>query len=72
MLRTILKIYDIFKSHYWHGATLVGKYRLPQLSAAQAVPCDVIVCGRHITGLEKYDNIYYYPCFSQRWKERVG
>ena len=34
-------------------------------------PSHLIVCGRKIKELDKYDNIYYYPCFSQRWKERV-
>ena len=35
-------------------------------------PSHLIVCGRKTAGLEKYGNIIYYPCFSQRWKERVG
>lgn len=35
-------------------------------------PSHLIVCGRHVRELDKYDNIFYYPCFSQRWKERVG
>lgn len=35
-------------------------------------PSHLIVCGRHVSELDKYDNIHYYPCFSQRWKERVG
>lgn len=37
----------------------------------QKKPAHLIVCGRKVAELEKYDNIYYYPCFSQRWKERV-
>lgn len=34
-------------------------------------PSNLIVCGRHVSELDKYENIRYYPCFSQRWKERV-
>ena len=33
-------------------------------------PSKLIVCGREMPELKKYDNILYYPCFSQRWKER--
>ena len=33
-------------------------------------PYKIIVCGRHVKELDKYDNIIYYTCFSQRWKER--
>lgn len=33
-------------------------------------PSHLIVCGREVSGLEKYGNVIYYPCFSQRWKER--
>ena len=29
--------YDNFKLYYWHGATLVGKYRLPQLVFIQSL-----------------------------------
>ena len=42
MLKTNVGKYDIFKLYYWHNATLVGKYRLPQLEATQALPHDVI------------------------------
>lgn len=35
-------------------------------------PTTLVVCGRHIDALDAYSNITYYPCFSQRWKERVG
>lgn len=34
-------------------------------------PMHIIVAGRHIKELDKYNNIIYYPCFSQRWKERA-
>ena len=34
-------------------------------------PSTLIVCGRRVAELDKYDNILYYPCFSQRWKERA-
>lgn len=33
-------------------------------------PTHLIICGREIEELNKYDNIIYYPSFSQRWKER--
>ena len=34
-------------------------------------PRHLIICGREMPKLqEKYDNIVYYPSFSQRWKER--
>lgn len=42
MLKTGVRKYDIFKLYYWHGATLVGKYRLPQIEPTQAVPQNVI------------------------------
>lgn len=42
MLKTNDRKYDNFKLYYWHNATLVGKYRLPQLEPTQAVPNKVI------------------------------
>lgn len=42
MLKTFKRKYDIFKLYYWHGATLVGRYKLPQLKPTQEVPTDVI------------------------------
>lgn len=42
MLKTGVRKYDIFKTYYWHDATLIGKYRLPQLKATQSIPHDVI------------------------------
>ena len=42
MLKTGVRKYDIFKMYYWHGATLVGKYRMPQLKPTQLIPHDVI------------------------------
>lgn len=38
----------------------------------QKRPTHLIVCGREVPELKKYDNIIYYPCFSQRLKERVA
>lgn len=32
---------------------------------------NLIVCGRHVDELDIYDNVHYYPSFSQRWKERA-
>jgi hypothetical protein len=32
-------------------------------------PTHLIVCGREMKELSKYDNVIYYSCFSQRWKE---
>lgn len=37
----------------------------------QKSPSHLIVCGRHVPELDKYGNVYYYPCYSQRWRERV-
>lgn len=42
MLRTGKRKIDFFKMYYWHDATLVGKYRLPQLKATQSIPRNVI------------------------------
>ena len=42
MVKTNVRKYDNFKLYYWHGATLVGKYRLPQLEPTQAIPSKVI------------------------------
>ena len=42
LLKTNVRKYDLFKLYYWHGATLVGKYRLPQLAPTQSVPKNVI------------------------------
>ena len=42
MVKTNVRKYDNFKLYYWHGATLVGKYRLPQLESTQAIPSKVI------------------------------
>jgi hypothetical protein len=35
-------------------------------------PTHLIVCGREISELDKYENVIYYPSFSQRWKERAA
>lgn len=37
----------------------------------QKNPSHLIVCGRKIEELSNYDNIIYYPCFSQRLQERL-
>ncbi len=42
MLKTNIRKYDIFKVYFWHDATLIGKYRLPQLKPTQAIPSQVI------------------------------
>lgn len=42
MLKTGVRKYDNFKLYYWHGATLIGKYKLPQLAPTQSIPHDVI------------------------------
>lgn len=42
MLKTGVRKYDVFRTYYWHDATLVGKYRMPQLKATQSIPHDVI------------------------------
>lgn len=52
MLKTNIRKYDNFKLYYWHGATLVGKYRLPQLAPTQAIPSKVI-CFNERKGIIK-------------------
>lgn len=42
MLKTGKIKYDVFKTYYWHGACLVGRYRLPQLKPTQSIPRNVI------------------------------
>ena len=37
----------------------------------QKSPSKIIICGRSLSELEKYDNIMYYPNFSQRMQERI-
>lgn len=37
----------------------------------QKSPANLIVCGRHVNELDIYDNVHYYPSYSQRWKERA-
>ncbi|MBR3628759.1 MAG: DUF4417 domain-containing protein [Elusimicrobia bacterium] len=37
----------------------------------QKVPTNLIVCGGHIPDLDVYDNMKYYPSFSQRMKRRI-
>lgn len=145
MQKTGSRKIDVFKTFYWHGATLVGKYRLPELLPGQNIwnctrnrvmayylqskgfdvisvaswcdksdfgwcfdglpefssiavstngckssaygtrvfldgikelqqrkhPTNLIVCGREVPELERYSNIIYYPCFSQRWEART-
>ena len=36
----------------------------------QKSPSHLIVCGRPMAELACYNNVVYYPAFSQRWKER--
>jgi hypothetical protein len=52
MLKTNVRKYDNFKLYYWHDATLVGKYRLPQLAPTQAIPSKVI-CFNERKGISK-------------------
>ena len=56
MHKTGLRKIDVFKTFYWHGATLVGKYRLPQLLPTQSIPHDVISFNerRGISNPEKH------------------
>lgn len=56
MLKTGITKYDIFKSYYWHGATLVGRYKLPQLKPTQSVPDKVISFNEraHVSNPEQY------------------
>lgn len=37
----------------------------------QKTPTNLVVCGRRIDELDIYNNVRYYPSFSQRWKERT-
>jgi hypothetical protein len=52
VLKTNLRKYDNFKLYYWSGATLVGKYRLPQLAPTQSIPSKVI-CFNERKGVSK-------------------
>lgn len=54
-------------SPYSERLFLTGIEELQQ----QKKPWKLIVCGREMNGLEKYDNILYYPSFSQRMQERI-
>jgi hypothetical protein len=56
MLKTNIRKYDVFKLYYWHGATLVGSYKLPQLAPTQAIPSKVISFNERkgITNPEEY------------------
>lgn len=51
MLKTGKRKYDVFKLYYWQGATLIGKYKLPQLVPTQYIPQNVISFNErsHIT-----------------------
>ena len=53
-------------SPYGKRIFLEGIERLQQEKA----PSHLIICGRPMEELNNYDNIVYYPSFSQRWKER--
>lgn len=57
MLKTNVRKYDIFKLYYWHGATLVGKYKLPQLAPTQAMPTHVI-CFNERNRISKPENCW--------------
>lgn len=35
-------------------------------------PSHIIICGRPMTELINYNNIYYYDCFSQRMHKRIN
>ena len=35
------------------------------------IPFKIIVCGRSMEELNDYNNIVYYPNFSQRWRNRM-
>lgn len=56
MLKTNIRKIDNFKTYYWHDATLVGKYKLPQLNATRAIPTQVISFNerKSVTKPEKY------------------
>ncbi len=52
---------------YGRKTLLIGVEELQR----QKSPFKIIVCGRSLAELEKYDNIMYYPSFSQRMDERI-
>ncbi len=51
---------------YSHKMFMMGVAELQR----QKKPINLIVCGRPMPELEQYTNVIYYPCFSQRMKER--
>lgn len=54
-------------SSYSRKIFLIGVEELVR----QKSPSHLIVCGRCLSELEQYPNVYYYPAFSQRWQERT-
>ncbi len=54
-------------SPYGRKLFINGVYELYR----QKSPSHLVVCGREMEGLKDFDNVIYYPNFSQRWKERV-
>lgn len=42
MYKTNERKFDVFRLHYFHGATRVGKYELPQLKSTQIIPREVV------------------------------
>ena len=36
----------------------------------QKNPSHIIICGRYMNEFEKYEKVFCYPSYSQRWKER--
>ena len=52
---------------YGRKTLLIGVEELQR----QKSPFKIIICGRSLAELEKYDNIMYYPSFSQRMDERI-
>ena len=54
-------------SHWGKGLLLEGTKEL----VIQKKPYAIIVCGREIKELnDLFDNVIYYPSYSQRWQER--
>ena len=42
MIKTGIKRFDFFRTWYYDGAELVGKYKMPKIAATQALPSNVI------------------------------
>ena len=55
MLKTNNIKFDIFKLHYHHNASLIGKYQLPQLKSNKLIP-PKMTSFPEMNGIKKISN----------------